>query len=122
MIQFTLQDIMSLDPCMEEREIIIYMEGKDSVSLLDILSSKASNDDKIWLTVRLSLPSVIERYCGSEGVGLSLGEIDRYGHKEATAHAFSTTDWGSAEYLVAYDHIRQDQVNRLIDIIKEQEL
>ena len=91
---YTLQDVLALDPCHSERKLTTYMAGRKRISLAGILSSKASDTDKIWLTVKL-MPTkqAVEfaRWCAdsiegpSNGAYISAWEAARAAHDAAYA-------------------------------------
>ena len=50
---YTLDDIMEFNPCYSRAKLKKYMAGSQRISLAGILSSKASDTDKVWLVVRV---------------------------------------------------------------------
>ena len=73
---FTLQDIIELNPYHDKATLRTYMNGRKRISLSGILTSKASDADKVWLTVRfMPIDKAVEfaRWCADSVKHLKAG-------------------------------------------------
>jgi hypothetical protein len=99
---YTLQDVMALHPCHKEDKLLTYMEGRKRISLSGILNSKASDVDKIWLTVRLMpVDKAVEfaKWCADSVK--HLGNIYAADHAAAYAADAAAADAAAYAYAAA---------------------
>ena len=130
---FTLDDIMKLDPCYDRETIETYMDGRKKISLVDVLDSKASDDDKIWSILRLlDTPKAVEfaQWCADREKDRTWAAYVAYAAaraaacaaaRAAAAAAVAATD--AAYYAADHtDHTaeRQAQIDKLRELIKNE--
>lgn len=103
---YTLDDVMELKPCHSREKLEEYMKGRKRISLSGILSSKASDDDKIWLVTRLlPVDAAADAIWAARDAADAAADDDTYAVRD-----------------VAYNKARKNQINQLKLIVKENKL
>jgi len=131
---YTLDDIMELKPCHSRAKLETYMAGRKRIPIADVLSSKASDEDKVWLAVRLlETDKVVEfaNWCAKRAkkyANCSVYAADAAREAMYTATARSTcavhatyaadaATHAAARAAVAGEDERKAQVNKLKEMI-----